>query len=100
MADNLQQSRWSWGYCSAVTRDGWRWIVDAHRGDGRRYIVQSDELLTAFLELESNIGEFSASKTPKMIFKHYRELVRPRKGERYWQLQPARTQKIVPLVAR
>jgi hypothetical protein len=53
MADNLQQSRWSWGYCSAVTRDGWRWIVDAHSGDGRRYIVQSDELLTAFLELEA-----------------------------------------------
>jgi hypothetical protein len=22
---------WSWGYCSAVTRSGWRWIVDAHR---------------------------------------------------------------------
>jgi hypothetical protein len=36
----------------AVT-DGWRWIVNAHRGDGRRYIVHSDELLTAFLELES-----------------------------------------------
>ena len=29
------------GYCSAVTRDGWRWIVDAHRGDGRRYIVSA-----------------------------------------------------------
>ena len=36
------------GYCSAVTRDGWRWIVDAHRNDGRRYIVHSDELLSAF----------------------------------------------------
>jgi hypothetical protein len=46
----------------AVTRHGWRWFVEAHSGDGRRYIVQSDELLTAFLELESNIGEFSASK--------------------------------------
>jgi hypothetical protein len=100
IADKLSAAGWTWGYCSAVTRDGWRWIVNAHRGDGRRYIVQSDELLTAFLELESNIGEFSASKTPTMIFKHYRELVRPRKGERYWQLQPARTQKIVPLVAR
>ena len=88
VADKLSAVGWSCGYRSAVTRDGWR------------YIVQSDELLTAFLELESNIGEFSASKTPKMIFKHYRELVRPRKGERYWQLQPARTQKIVPLVAR
>jgi hypothetical protein len=44
---------WSWGYCSAVTPQGWRWIVDAHRGDGRRYIVHSDELLSAFLELEA-----------------------------------------------
>jgi hypothetical protein len=36
-------------------RRGWRWIVDAHRRDGRRYIVQSDELLTAFLELEMEL---------------------------------------------
>ena len=45
---------WSWGYCSAVTPDGWRWIVDAHR-EGRRYIVHSDELLTAFLHLEATL---------------------------------------------
>jgi hypothetical protein len=37
---------------SAVTKGGWRWIVDAHKGDGRRYIVHSDELPSAFLELE------------------------------------------------
>ena len=55
IADKLSAAGWSWGYCSAVTRDGWRWIVDAHSGDGRRYIVQSDELLTAFLELESTL---------------------------------------------
>ena len=53
VADKLSAAGWSWGYCSAVTCDGWRWIVDAHRGDGRRYIVQSDELLSAFLELEA-----------------------------------------------
>jgi len=46
---------WSWGYCSAVTRDGWRWIVDAHKNDGKRYIVHSDELLSAFLELERTL---------------------------------------------
>jgi hypothetical protein len=40
------------GYCSAVTRDGRRWIVDAYR-EGRRYIVHSDELLGAFLVLEA-----------------------------------------------
>jgi hypothetical protein len=31
------------------------WIVGAHRGDGRRFVVQADEKLTAFLELESSI---------------------------------------------
>ena len=34
--------------------DGWRWIVDAHR-EGRRYMVHSDELLSAFLELEQTL---------------------------------------------
>jgi hypothetical protein len=29
------------------------WPRDVHSGDGRRYIVQSDELLAAFLELEA-----------------------------------------------
>jgi hypothetical protein len=28
------------------------WIADAHRDDGKRFIVRSDELLTSFLELE------------------------------------------------
>jgi hypothetical protein len=29
------------------------WIVDAHRDDGKRYVVRADEKLRAFLELES-----------------------------------------------
>jgi len=49
----LSAAGWTRGYCSSITRDGWRWTVDAYRDDGRRYIVQSDELLTAFLELEA-----------------------------------------------
>jgi hypothetical protein len=28
------------------------WIVDAHRGNGKRVVVRADEKLTAFLELE------------------------------------------------
>lgn len=35
-----------------MTKDGWRWIVDAHKGDGKGYIVRSDELL----ERVSGIG--------------------------------------------
>jgi hypothetical protein len=52
VADKLSAGGVWWGYRSIVTRDGWRWIVNAHKGDGRRYIVHSDELLSAFLELE------------------------------------------------
>jgi hypothetical protein len=55
IADKLSAAGWSWGCCSAVTRDGWRWIVDAHKGDGKRYILYSDELPTAFLELEETL---------------------------------------------
>jgi hypothetical protein len=28
------------------------WIADAHRDDGKRFVVRADEKLTAFLELE------------------------------------------------
>jgi hypothetical protein len=31
------------------------WIADAHRDDGKRYVVHADEKLTAFLELEAAI---------------------------------------------
>jgi hypothetical protein len=30
-------------------------VADAHRVDGKRYVVRADEKLTAFLELESAI---------------------------------------------
>jgi hypothetical protein len=31
------------------------WIVDAHRGDGKRFVADADEKLTAFFELEAAI---------------------------------------------
>jgi hypothetical protein len=31
------------------------WIADAHRGDGKRFVVRADEKLTAFVELEAMI---------------------------------------------
>jgi hypothetical protein len=37
------------------------WIVDAHRDDGKRFIVRAEEILTAFLELERAIHEFAVS---------------------------------------
>jgi hypothetical protein len=29
------------------------WIADAHRGDGKRFVVRADKKLPAFMELES-----------------------------------------------
>jgi hypothetical protein len=36
-------------------------VADAHRDDGKRYVVHADEKLTAFVELESAVEPFSAS---------------------------------------
>jgi len=53
IADNLSKAGWNWGCVSALGRKGRAiWIVDAHRDDGRRFIVRADEKLTAFLEWE------------------------------------------------
>ena len=32
------------------------WIADAHRDDGKRFVVRADEKLTAFFKLESAIS--------------------------------------------
>jgi hypothetical protein len=53
IADNLSKAGWSWGYVSALDSGGRTiWIVDAHRDDGKRFVVRADEILSAFLELE------------------------------------------------
>jgi len=55
IGSKLSAPGWTWSYCRTATRYGWRYIVDAHWGDGRRFIVESDELLSAFLELEATL---------------------------------------------
>jgi len=51
-----------WGCVSAIDREGRTiWIADAHRDDGRRFIVRAEEKQTAFLELERAIHEFAVS---------------------------------------
>jgi hypothetical protein len=53
IADNLSKAGWSWGCVSAIDSQGRTiWIADAHRGDGKRFVVHADEKRTAFLELE------------------------------------------------
>jgi len=60
IADNLSKAGWSWGCVSAIDREGRTiWIVDAHRDDGRRFVVRADEKLTAFAELQAAIRHVS-----------------------------------------
>jgi hypothetical protein len=61
IADNLHKAGWSLGWVSALDLEGRTiWIVDAH-GYGKRFIVRADEMLTAFLELETAIHGFAVS---------------------------------------
>jgi len=56
IADNLSEAGWSRGRVSAIDSEGRTiWIADAHRDDGRRFIVNADEKLSAFLELERQV---------------------------------------------
>jgi hypothetical protein len=60
IADNLSKAGFSYGYVSAIDSNRRTiWIADAHRGDGKRFVVQADELLTPFVELEATIRAVS-----------------------------------------
>jgi hypothetical protein len=56
IADNLSKAGWSWGCVATVdSRVRTIFIADAHRDDGKRFVVHADEKLTAFVELESAV---------------------------------------------
>jgi hypothetical protein len=61
IADNLSKRGWSLGWVAALDCEGRTiWIADAHRDDGKRYVVHADEILTAFLELELAVSSRSS----------------------------------------
>ena len=56
IADNLSKAGWSLGWVSAIDSNGGTiWIADPHRGDGKRFVVHADEILTGFLQLDAVI---------------------------------------------
>jgi hypothetical protein len=56
IADNLSKAGWSWGCVATVDASGRTvFVADAHRGEGKRFVVRADEKLGAFVELESAI---------------------------------------------
>ena len=54
IADKLSKAGWSWGCVAAVdANEPTIWIAEAHRDNGKRFVVRADEKLTSFVELES-----------------------------------------------
>jgi len=61
IADNLSKEGFSVGWVSALDVQGRApRIVDAH-GYGKRFTVRAEEILTAFLELETAIHALAVS---------------------------------------
>jgi hypothetical protein len=60
IADALSKAGWSLGWVSVIDSRGRTiWIADAHRDNGNRIVLRSDEKLTAFMELERATRESS-----------------------------------------
>jgi hypothetical protein len=61
--DKLGKAGWTWGCVATVDEQGRTiFVVDAHRDDGKRFVVHADEKLTAFLELESAIDRLHKTR--------------------------------------
>jgi hypothetical protein len=57
IADNLSKAGFNWGFSSEIDSTGRvLFTADAYSCDGRRFIVLSDEKLSAFWELERVTG--------------------------------------------
>ena len=55
-ASNIKKRGWSLGYVSTMDSRGRTiFIADAHRDDGKSFVVRADEKLSAFMELESAV---------------------------------------------
>jgi len=60
-ADQFSKAGWSWGVSAIDSNGRTIWIVDAHRADGKRFVVRADEKLIVFVELETITRELALS---------------------------------------
>jgi hypothetical protein len=87
IADNLSKAGWNWGYVSAVDSNGRTiFVADAHRDNGKRFVVRAEEKLTAFLELERVTRESLRFPNAEIIRHNSRHAafcpLLPRKGKK------------------
>jgi hypothetical protein len=65
ITDNLSKADSNCGCISSTDHEGRQfWVVAAERKDDGRFIVRADEILTAFLELESALTRPAVGAQP------------------------------------
>jgi hypothetical protein len=65
IADNLSKAGWSRGCVATVDSNGQTiFVADAHRDNGKRFIVTADEKLRAFSNFNESRANHSASQMP------------------------------------
>jgi len=70
IADRLSKAGFSWGCVSTINSNGKTiFVADAHRDDGRRFIVQADEKLSFDAIGDSRLAAHRPRCWP---FKHFR----------------------------
>jgi hypothetical protein len=77
IAGNLTKAGWNWGW----RRNGQTiFVADAHRDDGKRFVVRADDKLAAFAELEAEISHVQASAEPVAAYqaRPYKNLIKLR----------------------
>jgi integrase len=66
IADNLSKAGWEWGCVSAIDSTGRIiWIADAHRGDGKRFVVRADEKRTPMIPEARALFERMRAERPR-----------------------------------
>ena len=68
IANKLTRHGWTWGVVSYFDGDGRKMIcADAHRGDGKRFVLHAEDASVTFAELEAqcrNAGKRISSGGP------------------------------------
>jgi hypothetical protein len=58
IADNFSKAGWSCGCSSQIDSTGHvLFTADAHRSDGKRFIVSAEEKLTAFFDVKRQVSK-------------------------------------------
>ena len=64
IADNLRERGYNIGWRSVSTSTGQRFVADARSQEGKRFVVEAEDMLAAFMALCRNLSELTRRRRP------------------------------------